>query len=53
MKKESEIYSYKFVKINNGIEESYFWIRCDEKDVEDIFIGVLKIIKKIKKNVER
>ena len=44
---------YKFIKINNGIEESYIWIRCEEKDVEDIFISVLKIIKKIKKNVER
>ena len=41
---------YKFVKVNNGIEESYFWVRCEEKDVEDIFIGVLKIIKKIKEN---
>ena len=53
MKRQTQMNDYKFVKVNNGIEESYFWVRCEEKDVEDIFIGVLKIIKKIKENVER
>ena len=46
-------YDYEIIKLHDGIKESYMWVRCKEKDVEDIFIGVLKIIKKIKENVER
>jgi len=46
MKKSKEI---SFIKLNNGKQEYYLFIKTtEEKDVEKIFVKTLKIIDKIK-----